>query len=100
MVEAYIAGRELTCAVMGDTALDVMEIVPSNGFYDYRAKYDAGGSAHIVPADLPAEIATRTQQIALDAHNLLGCRGVTRADLRFDEDGDSLIYSKLTPSRA
>ena len=95
MVEAYIAGRELTCAVMGDTALDVMEIVPSNGFYDYRAKYDAGGSAHIVPADLPAEIATRTQQIALDAHNLLGCRGVTRADLRFDEDGDGLILLEI-----
>jgi len=95
MVEAYIAGRELTCAVMGDIALDVMEIVPSNGFYDYRAKYDEGGSAHIVPADIPAAIVAQVQQISLVAHNLLGCRGVTRADLRFDADGDGVVLLEI-----
>ena len=95
MVEAYIAGRELTCAVMDDTALDVMEIVPSNGFYDYRAKYDEGGSAHIVPADLPADIVAQIQKISLEAHKLLGCRGVTRADLRFDADGDGLVLLEI-----
>ncbi|MEC8176308.1 MAG: D-alanine--D-alanine ligase, partial [Pseudomonadota bacterium] len=56
MVEAYIAGRELTCAVLDDAPTDVMEIVPTNGFYDYRAKYDEGGSAHILPADIPAAL--------------------------------------------
>ena len=62
MVEKYIAGHELTCAVMGDMALDVMEIVPVNGWYDYRAKYDEGGSRHDCPADIDAALAARIKR--------------------------------------
>jgi D-alanine-D-alanine ligase len=85
MVEKFIPGRELTCAVMGDVALGVIDIVPSVGFYDYRAKYQMGGSQHILPADIPYEIYRKCQHVALQAHHALGCRGVTRADFRYDD---------------
>jgi D-alanine-D-alanine ligase len=85
MVEKFIPGRELTCAVMGDVALGVTEILPTGGFYDYRAKYETGGSKHIVPAEVPHEIYRKCQQVALQAHLALGCRGVTRADFRYDD---------------
>jgi D-alanine-D-alanine ligase len=85
MVERFIAGRELTCAVMGDVALGVIDIVPKVGFYDYRAKYEQGGSQHILPADVPKDIYRKCQQIALKAHQALGCRGVSRADFRYDD---------------
>lgn len=85
MVERYIAGRELTCAVMGDVALGVIDIVPSTGFYDYRAKYAEGGSVHVLPAEVPHDVYRRVQQTALAAHMALGCRGVSRADLRYDD---------------
>ena len=95
MVEAYIAGRELTCAVLDDAPTDVMEIVPTNGFYDYRAKYDEGGSAHILPADIPAALLGEIQAVTLMAHRVLGCRGVTRADFRFDPDGPTLALLEI-----
>ena len=95
MVEKYIAGRELTCAIMGDTALDVMEIVPVNGWYDYRAKYDDGGSRHECPADIDAALANRIQHVSLEAHMLLGCRGVTRADFRYDPAQDDLVLLEI-----
>ncbi len=95
MVEAYVAGRELTCAVMGDVALDVMEIVPSNGWYDYRAKYEPGGSRHDVPADIADALAAEIQAISLAAHNLVGCRGVTRSDFRYDADKDQLVLLEI-----
>lgn len=95
MVEAYIAGRELTCAVMGDKALDVMEIVPSNGWYDYRAKYEEGGSKHECPADIDAALTERLRHISLEAHYLLGCRGVTRADFRYDMETDTLALLEI-----
>jgi D-alanine-D-alanine ligase len=95
MVEKYIAGQELTCAVMGDTALDVMEIVPVNGWYDYRAKYDDGGSHHQCPAEIDAALANRIQHISLEAHMLLGCRGVTRADFRYDAAQDDLVLLEI-----
>lgn len=95
MVEAYVAGRELTCAVMGDTALDVMEIVPSNGWYDYRAKYEPGGSRHDVPAAIADALAAEIQAISLAAHNLVGCRGVTRSDFRYDADKDQLVLLEI-----
>lgn len=95
MVEAYVAGRELTCAVMGETALDVMEIVPSNGWYDYRAKYEPGGSHHDVPADISDELAQDIQAISLAAHNLIGCRGVTRSDFRYDPDTRQLVLLEI-----
>jgi D-alanine-D-alanine ligase len=85
MVEKFIPGRELTCAVMGDVALGVIDIVPAIGFYDYRAKYEPGGSRHILPAEIPNDIYRKCQHAALQAHQALGCRGVTRADFRYDD---------------
>ena len=92
MVERYIPGRELTCAVMGDVALGVTEIVTDLAFYNYEAKYVAGGSRHVVPADIQPKIYDKVQKMALKAHAALGCRGVTRTDFRFNdragEDGE------------
>jgi D-alanine-D-alanine ligase len=85
LVEPYIAGKELTCAVMGDKALGVIEIVPTVKFYDYEAKYAPGGSKHLLPAPVSAEVYEACRRLALEAHRALGCRGVTRADFRFDD---------------
>jgi D-alanine-D-alanine ligase len=85
MVERFIPGKELTCAVMGETALGVIDIVPQAGWYDYKAKYAKGGSTHILPADIPKDIYRQCQQAALTAHRALGCRGVSRADFRYDD---------------
>jgi len=85
LVEPYIPGKELTCAVMGDQPLGVIEIVPTVKFYDYEAKYAPGGSKHLLPAPIGAEVYREVQQIALSAHRALGCRGVTRADFRYDD---------------
>ena len=84
LVEAYAPGRELTVSVLGDRALGVTEIV-SPGWYDYAAKYTPGGSQHILPADLPAEITAACLDFALRAHAALGCRGLSRTDYRWDE---------------
>jgi len=84
MVEAYVPGRELTVSVMGDRALGVTEIV-TEGWYDYHAKYTPGGSHHVLPADLPADIAGACADMAVAAHRALGCRGLSRADFRWDE---------------
>jgi D-alanine-D-alanine ligase len=85
MVERFIPGRELTCAVMGDVALGVIEIVPRVGFYDYEAKYSPGGSNHVLPAQVPPDIYRRVQHLALMAHHALGCRGISRADFRYND---------------
>ncbi|MGB3810508.1 MAG: D-alanine--D-alanine ligase [Parvibaculum sp.] len=85
MVERYIAGRELSCAVMGDEALGVVDIIANTQFYDYEAKYAAGGSRHDVPAKISAEDYAEVQRVSLAAHRALGCRGVSRADFRFDD---------------
>jgi len=85
LVEPYIPGKELTCAVMGDRALGVIEIVPTVRFYDYEAKYTPGGSKHLLPAPVPADTYREVQRLALAAHRALGCRGVTRSDFRFDD---------------
>jgi D-alanine-D-alanine ligase len=85
LVEEYIPGRELSVAVMGDRALGVVEITPKTAFYDYEAKYSAGMSEHTVPAQLPPPLYDLALEIALKAHRALGCRGVTRADLRCDD---------------
>ena len=77
-------GRELTVAVMGDRALAVTDII-ADGWYDYHAKYAPGGSRHVVPADIPAEIEAACLDYALRAHRALGCRGVSRCDFRWDE---------------
>ena len=86
MVERYIGGRELTCAVMGDRVLGVCEIVPvGHSFYDYDSKYVPGGSKHVCPAEISPNIYQKTQTLSLTAHRAIGCRGVTRSDFRYDE---------------
>ena len=85
LIERYIPGKELTCAVMGNTALDVIEIVPTMRFYDYEAKYAPGGSKHVLPAQILPKVYQRVRRMALQAHRALGCRGVTRADFRYDD---------------
>jgi D-alanine-D-alanine ligase len=87
MVERYIPGKELTCAVLGDRVLDVIEIVPATRFYDYEAKYAAGGSKHLLPAPILPNVYQEVRRLALAAHNALGCRGVSRADFRYDDRG-------------
>ena len=88
LVEKFIPGRELTVAVMGDRALCVTEITTALSFYDYEAKYAAGGSKHILPADLPPAVTERCLDLALRAHDALGCRGLSRADFRYNPDAD------------
>jgi D-alanine-D-alanine ligase len=86
LAEQFVDGRELTCAVMGERALDVIEIVAADGgWYDYHAKYAKGGSKHILPANLKEKIYQEVQHLAIEAHRALGCRGVSRADFRYDD---------------
>ncbi len=85
MVEKFIPGRELTCAVMGGIALGVIDIVPHLGFYNYESKYEPGGSQHILPAEIPYEIYRKCQQYSIMAHQALGCRGISRCDFRYDD---------------
>jgi len=85
LVERFVPGRELTVAVMGDRALGVCEIVTRGSFYDYTAKYAVGGSDHLTPAPIATQVYERALDIALRAHQVLGCRGVSRADLRYDD---------------
>lgn len=87
MVEKFVPGRELTCAVIGDFVTEVTEILPAeqHAFYDFNAKYAAGGSSHVVGADLLPDVYQIIRKLTLDAHQALGCRGVTRADFRFDD---------------
>ncbi|MBX3492566.1 MAG: D-alanine--D-alanine ligase [Parvibaculum sp.] len=85
MVERYIAGRELTCAVMGEEIFGVTEIIANTAFYDYEAKYATGGSRHVIPAPVEPEVYAEVQRVTLAAHKALGCRGVSRADFRFDD---------------
>jgi len=98
MVERFVPGRELTCAVMGNVALGVIDIVPKIGFYDYAAKYQAGGSEHILPAEIPQHIYRRVQRLALTAHMELGCKGVSRSDFRYNDTEGSegeLIFLEI-----
>jgi D-alanine-D-alanine ligase len=99
MVEPYIAGRELAVAVIGEgggpRALTVTDIVPRSGFYDYEAKYGEGGSIHVVPADLPPAVSAAAMRMAEAAHAALGCRGLTRSDLRYDDVKDDLVLLEV-----
>jgi D-alanine-D-alanine ligase len=85
MIEKYVAGRELTVAVRGEEALDVIEIVTDNRFYDYDAKYAPGGSKHILPAQISSIVYQNVRMLAVKAHKALGCRGISRADFRYDD---------------
>ncbi|MGB8813188.1 MAG: D-alanine--D-alanine ligase [Paracoccaceae bacterium] len=100
MVETYAPGRELTTAVMGDRALGVTDII-TTGWYDYHAKYSVGGSRHELPANLPTEITTACLEYALRAHAVLGCKGLSRTDFRWDEsrglDGLILLETNTQP---
>ncbi|MBN8839437.1 MAG: D-alanine--D-alanine ligase, partial [Sphingomonadales bacterium] len=86
LAEPYVRGRELTTAVLGDRALGVTELRPKSGFYDYDAKYTEGLTEHIFPAQIPDEITEACKSIALEAHRLLGCKGCSRADFRWDDE--------------
>ncbi|MDX2095673.1 MAG: D-alanine--D-alanine ligase [Alphaproteobacteria bacterium] len=92
LVEQYIPGRELTCAVLDEAPLGVTEITTASGFYDYDHKYTAGGSLHICPAQLPKAVYDAVMAMALTAHRALGCRSLTRSDFRWNEAGDGEIY--------
>lgn len=92
LVEKFVAGRELTCAVMGapgeERALGIIEILPEGQvFYDFDAKYRKGGSRHVLPAQILPNIYQEVQMLAVEAHRALGCRGVSRADFRLDDGG-------------
>ncbi len=93
MVEEYVTGRELTVAVMGGKALAVTEVKTHRGFYDYDAKYVVGGSEHTVPADIEPALAEQVMDMAERAHEALGCRGVSRADFRYD--GERLVILEV-----
>ncbi len=93
LAEPFIRGRELTVAVLGDEALAVTELKPKTGFYDYDAKYTDGRTEHVCPAEVPAEIAEAMLRMARDAHLILGCKGASRSDFRWDdEQGEAGIY--------
>ncbi|MEX0312432.1 MAG: D-alanine--D-alanine ligase [Tateyamaria sp.] len=100
MVEAFAHGRELTTTVMGDRSLAVTDII-TDGWYDYDAKYKPGGSRHVIPADVPTEISDLCLEYAVRAHDVLGCRGVSRTDFRWDEnkgtDGLILLETNTQP---
>ncbi len=90
LCERYIPGKELTCAVVQDKPTAITEIVPKVAFYDYEAKYAPGGSEHVLPAQISLEVAQTIQRLTVQAHHALGCRGVTRADFRYDEASGQL----------
>ena len=91
LVEAFIPGRELTVAVMDDESLAVTEITTLRQYYDYSAKYEAGGSQHVIPADLPGDVTQAALDAALVAHKALGCRGVSRSDFRYNDTKKRMV---------
>jgi D-alanine-D-alanine ligase len=95
MIEPYIAGLELSVAVMDGRALAVTEILPTTGFYDYDAKYADGGSQHVLPARISLDATARALRMAEGAHAALGCRGVTRSDFRYDDVNDLLVLLEV-----
>ncbi|GAA5094680.1 D-alanine--D-alanine ligase [Bartonella acomydis] len=97
MIEKYIPGRELTCAVLGNEVLDVCEIFPDSHFqfYNYDSKYKTGGSLHVCPAQLSSNIYQNVQRMSLAAHQAIGCRGVSRSDFRFNEETGELVWLEI-----
>lgn len=93
LAEPFIKGRELTVAVLANEPLAVTELKVKSGFYDYDAKYTDGLTDHVCPADIPDAIASRMMTIARDAHRLLGCKGASRSDFRWDDElGEAGIF--------
>jgi D-alanine-D-alanine ligase len=95
LVEPYVRGLELAVGVMDGKAMTVTEIIPRAGFYDFEAKYGEGGSEHVLPARIPEAVATRALSVAELAHAALGCRGVTRSDLRYDDINEVLVLLEV-----
>jgi D-alanine-D-alanine ligase len=95
MIEPYIAGKELAVGVMDGKAMTVTEIVSATGFYDYEAKYGEGRSKHILPAEIPPHAIEKAKKLSEMAHAALGCRGVTRSDLRYDDINDVLVLLEV-----
>jgi D-alanine-D-alanine ligase len=95
MVEPYVRGKELAAGVKDGKGMMVTEIIPRTGFYDYEAKYGEGGSTHVCPADLPPHVTEKALKLAEMAHAALGCRGVTRSDLRYDDINDVLVLLEI-----
>ncbi len=97
MVEKFVAGRELTCGVVGDRVTDIIDIIAADHleFYDYEAKYAPGGSKHILPARVPDKVRSAVQSHTLAAHRALGCRGVSRSDFRWDEATGELAFLEI-----
>ena len=95
MIEPYIRGKELAVGVMDGKAMTVTDIFPRTGFYDYEAKYGEGGSTHVVPAEIPPHAFEKAKKLSEMAHAALGCRGVTRADLRYDDVNDVLVLLEV-----
>jgi len=95
MIEPYIAGKELAVGVMDGKAMTVTDIIPRTGFYDYEAKYGEGGSQHVVPAPIPPHAFEKALKLSEMAHAALGCRGVTRSDLRYDDVKDILVLLEV-----
>lgn len=85
LAEKFVAGRELTCAVLNGEPLDVIEILPTDGWYDFESKYAEGGSRHVLPAEISSFVYQQVRKLSVAAHHALGCRGVSRADFRFDD---------------
>ena len=104
LAEPFIRGRELTTAVIGGRALMVTELKPKSGFYDFDAKYTDGMTEHVCPAEIPHEIAEACKDLALRAHRVLGCRGPSRSDFRWDDDqglsGLFLLETNTQPGMA
>jgi D-alanine-D-alanine ligase len=91
LIEQFIEGREITVPVLGETSLPVIEIIPEDGFYDFEHKYTKGRTVYECPADISEDIANFTKDLALTAHDAIGCSGVTRSDFRLDEDGTAYL---------
>jgi D-alanine-D-alanine ligase len=95
MIEPYIRGKELAVGVMDGKAMTVTDIIPKTGFYDYDAKYADGGSSHVIPAQIPSHAFEKALELSERAHAALGCRGVTRSDLRYDDINDILVLLEV-----
>ena len=95
MIEPYIRGLELSCGVMDGKAMAVTEILPRTGFYDYEAKYAEGGSQHVLPARIPQQALEKALRLSELAHAALGCRGISRSDLRYDDLNDVLVLLEV-----
>ena len=96
IIEKYIPGREITVAILGDQSLPIVEIKPKHGLYDYECKYTGGMSSYEAPANIEETLTKHIQEISLKAHQVLGCRGYSRVDLRLTENGEPYILEVNT----